>query len=209
MRSLLRSRKPKLFGDGPGRPLDRNAKVRIQVYARAWTARQKQPGQHRGPLTRAGFEVLQALLWGFHNAHTGRCFPSYETIAVKADCARDTVHKAIKALERAGILSWVNRLVWVRVREMSPFGRLEWRRRAIRTSNAYVFHDPIVAAVQPNASKSENRAPTINRNSHKSFSTPTIKSRPLDPASILDAAIIKIRERNRIALIAPEEPKTD
>jgi DNA-binding GntR family transcriptional regulator len=49
--------------------------------------------------------VLQALLWGFHNAATGRCFPSYETIAEQAACARSTVYEAINALERAGILS--------------------------------------------------------------------------------------------------------
>jgi hypothetical protein len=32
--------------------------------------------------------VLEALLWGFDNAATGRCFPSYERIAERADCAR-------------------------------------------------------------------------------------------------------------------------
>jgi len=35
---------------------------------------------------------------GFHNSRDGRCFPSYEAIAKKADCNRDTVYEAIKAL---------------------------------------------------------------------------------------------------------------
>ena len=73
-------RREKVFGHGGGQPLDRNAKARIMVYARAWSARHKRPGQHRGPLTRATLEVLEALLWGFHNSRDGRCFPSYETI---------------------------------------------------------------------------------------------------------------------------------
>ena len=49
-------------------------------------------------------------MWGFHNARSGLCFPSYETIAERAACARSTVAEAIKALEDAGILSWVNRI---------------------------------------------------------------------------------------------------
>ena len=58
---------------------------------------------HRGPITRA---FLEALLWGFHDAHTGRCFPSYEAIAVSAECNRDTVYEALKVLEWAGVLTW-------------------------------------------------------------------------------------------------------
>ena len=59
-----------------------------------------------GPITRAFLEVLEALLWGFHNSRTGRCFPSYEAIAAKAECARSTVAEALKALEWAGVLTW-------------------------------------------------------------------------------------------------------
>jgi hypothetical protein len=120
------------------------------VYARAWSARHKQPGQHRGPLTRAYLEVLEALLWGFHNSRDGRCFPSYETIAARAQCCRDTVYHAIKALEAAGILTWVNRMVRAQFREKDLFGKVVSRIRLIRTSNAYVFHDPLANAPHPN-----------------------------------------------------------
>jgi Helix-turn-helix domain len=50
-------------------------------------------------------------------------FPSYETIAEKAHCDRATVSKAIKALEDADVLTWVNRIA--RIREWGPdlFGR--------------------------------------------------------------------------------------
>jgi hypothetical protein len=149
----FRRRREKVFGHGGGQPLDRNAKARIIVYARAWSARHRRPGQHRGPLTRATLEVLEALLWGFHNSRDGRCFPSYETIALRAQCCRDTVYEAIRALEAAEILTWVNRLIRVQFREVDLFGKLALRSRLIRTSNAYVFRDPMPCA----QSRSEGR----------------------------------------------------
>ena len=73
-------------------PLDGNAKAHIAAYARAWSGRHRHsPGQHKGPITRAFLDVLEALLWGFHNSRTGCCFPSHEAIAAEAECARSTV----------------------------------------------------------------------------------------------------------------------
>ena len=139
----LRPTREKVFGEARGIPLDRNAKVRIQVYVRGYNARHRQQGQHRGPITRAFMEVLETLLWGFHNAKDGRCMPSYESIAKRAECNRDTVYEAIKALEFANILSWVNRIVRIRTRERDLFGQWAYRWRIIRTSNAYAFRDPL------------------------------------------------------------------
>jgi hypothetical protein len=45
----LRRRREKVFGPGRAVPLDRNAKVRILAYAKAWGAHHKQPGQHAAP----------------------------------------------------------------------------------------------------------------------------------------------------------------
>src|SRR6516225_12306406 len=106
----------KVFGAGRAMPLDRNAKARIMAYARAWTARHRLPGQHKGPITRAFLDVLQALLWGFHNSRSGACFPSYARIAEKAGCARSTVAEALRVLEWAGILTWQQRIARVRER---------------------------------------------------------------------------------------------
>ena len=97
----LRPRREKVFGDGRPRALDRNAKVRIMTRARA-LSRRTEKGKHYGAITAKALAVLEALLWGFHNASSGRCFPSYETIADRARCARSTVAEAIKALEEAG-----------------------------------------------------------------------------------------------------------
>ena len=68
----------KVFGPGRAVPLDGNAKARIVAYAKAWNARHKEGRQHKGPITRTFMEVLEALIWGFHNSRSGCCFPSYE-----------------------------------------------------------------------------------------------------------------------------------
>jgi Helix-turn-helix domain len=133
----------KLFGDGRPIPLDRNAKARIMMLARA-LKRPTEAGKHYGALTAKFLDVLGALVWGFHNAASGRCFPSYESIADRAGVSRMTVYSAIRALERLGILTWVNRIK--RVREYVPglFGKASASRwRIVRTSNGYSFADPL------------------------------------------------------------------
>lgn len=131
-------RREKVFGEGRCIPLDRNAKARIMMRARALMHRTEER-KHYGVLTAKFVAVLGALVWEFQNCHTGRCFPSYERIADKAGCSRATVYTAIHALERAGILTWVNRIVRVREWGRDLFGRAQNRTRVIRTSNAYTF----------------------------------------------------------------------
>jgi hypothetical protein len=151
----------KLFGYGRPRPLDRNQKARIMHWARC-VARERAPGKQRGIITRAALEVLQALLWRFHGARNGLCFPSYERIAEAAHCARSTVYEAIQALEDAGLLTWANRIKRVRERCVDLLGDQGWRWRVLRTSNAYAFHDPSPSAERPNPSKSEKATGTGN-----------------------------------------------
>lgn len=159
----LRPRREKVFAttgdDAPGFALDGNAKARIKVYAQSYNARHRQKGQHWGPITRAFMDVLDALLWGFHNCKDGRCMPSYETIAERAKCSRDTVYEAIKALEFANILTWVNRIIRIRTRTRDLFGKWAYGWKIIRTSNAYLFRDPLPCHQGPvslrNSSKSE------------------------------------------------------
>ena len=158
---MLTRRREKVFGPGHAVPLDRNAKARIAAYAAAWSARQCRPGQHKGPVTRAFLEVLEALLFGFHNGPTGRCFPSYERIAEKAGCCRRTVAEALKVLEWAAVLTWQHRIARVRERCRDLFGHEGWRWRVIRTSNAYVFRDP--AETGRFRSECKNPPGTINQ----------------------------------------------
>ena len=136
-----RRRREKMFGLGRPRALDRNAKVRIMHWARC-LSRRIEKGRAYGVVTAKTLAVLEALLWAFHNAKSGLCFPSYETIAEAAHCARSTVAEAIKALEEAGIMSWVHRLKRVRVACVDLFGVDGVRVVPQRTSNAYHFFDP-------------------------------------------------------------------
>jgi hypothetical protein len=155
-------RREKMFGLGRPHALDRNAKVRIMHWARCLTHRTEK-GKAYGQVTAKALAVLEALLWGFHNAKSGICFPSYERIAEAAGCARSTVAQALRVLEDAKVLSWVHRIK--RVREPCPdlLGENGWRWRVLRTSNSYAFNDPSPAGTQPNSSKSEKETGTPNQ----------------------------------------------
>jgi Helix-turn-helix domain len=179
-------RREKVFGPGNAVPLDRNAKCRIAAYARAWSARNRQPSQHKGPITRAFLEVLQALLWGFHNSRSGICFPSYERIAEKAGCARSTVAEALKALEWAGVLTWQHRITRIRERCTDLFGREGWRWRIIRTSNAYAFRDPKAVCSGGFPAKSENQSGTQDQEYLDPVQAPA-----RDPDSPLERALAR------------------
>ena len=134
--SRARPRREKMFGLGRSRALDRNAKARIMHLARC-LSRRTEKGKAYGQITAKALAVLEALLWGFHNAKSGLCFPSYERIAEAAGSARSTVADAIKALEDAGILSWVNRLKRVAEASRDLFGHRIRKTRVIRSSNGY------------------------------------------------------------------------
>jgi hypothetical protein len=184
----MRGRREKVFGPGRQIPLDRNAKCRVLAAAKAYSALHRQDGQHKGPITRAFLDVLRALLWQFHNARSGCCFPSYERIAEAAGCSRSTVALALRALEFAGVLTWVNRIVRVRELVTDLFGKPTWIWRVVRTSNAYVFRDP--------GSKSENRGGTQNQE----IQSPSVAALPSDhrvqpalarPESALERALAR------------------
>lgn len=135
MKTLAKKR-DKVFGAGRPLPMDREAKVRLMTLAR-FLSRKTEARKHYGQLTAKALHVLEALLWTFHNAKTGLCFPSLKRLAEAARCSPATVQKAIRALEACGLLSWVNRIV--RRREHGPAG---WRWRVYRTSNGYRLTDP-------------------------------------------------------------------
>ena len=93
-----------------------------------------------------------ALLWGFHNSRSGCCFPSYEAIAAKAECARGTVCEALKALEWAGVLTWQNRITRAVVRQRDLFGRWSHRWTVIRTVQRLRVPRPAAAACRRSGS---------------------------------------------------------
>jgi hypothetical protein len=151
-------RRERMFGLGRPRALDRNAKIRIMHWARC-LARRTEKGRAYGVVTAKSLAVLEALLWAFHNAKNGLCFPSYEMIAAAAGCARSTVAEAIRALEEAGVMSWVHRIKRVRVACPDLFGGEGSRLVPQRTSNAYHFNDPGGAGASVNLNKESASAP--------------------------------------------------
>ena len=114
------------------------------------------------------------------------CFPSYEAIADRAECARSTVAEALKVLEWAGVLSWQHRLTRIREGCTDLFGHHGWRWRVIRTSNAYVFSDPKAAVSGWFASKSENPPGTLNQEFLDLYGHP-----PSTPDSPLERALAR------------------
>ena len=198
----LKPKREKVFGDGRPVPLDRNMKARIMVLARA-LMHKTEAGKHYGAITAKAYAVLEALLWAFHNARSGLCFPSYERIAEQAGCARSTVAEAIKALELAGILSWVNRIARVRDAERDLFGKLVPRWRVVRISNGYAFRDPGAGRTGPdskgNSSKSENRSGTSIQESLNPLAR--AQPPPIDPDSALGKALNRLQR----AIKAKEE----
>jgi hypothetical protein len=139
-----------------------------------------------GALGRAALDVLGALLWVFHNARSGVCFPSYERIAERSGCARSTVAEAIKALEWAGVLTWQNRITRIRERCTDLFGRDGWRWRVIRTSNCYQFRDPQAVNSRGVPCKSDQRTGTPDQEVSKPLQAPAI-----DPTSPLERALAR------------------
>jgi hypothetical protein len=157
------ARREKHFGEGRSIPLDRNAKARVLMLAQSFLHRmadgtEKPAGKAYGALTAKHLDVLRALLLGFHNGKSGRCFPSYEAAMDRAGCARSTVYLAIQALEKLGILTWVNRMFRARVVDVSGtdlLGHTLTRIRIMRTSNAYTFADPNPGGFVERFTKSE------------------------------------------------------
>jgi Helix-turn-helix domain len=206
-------RREKIFGPAPSHPLDGNAKARVWAAAAAYNAAYRQPRQHWGPLTRATMDVLKAILWRFHGADGGgRCFPSFERIAAVAKCHRDTVCEAVKALEQAGLLTWVHRITRIRRRERDLLGAWGSAWQVIRTSNAYRFIDPLDRMRGRNSCKSENPARPLSPEkktdgARLDGARVTPEGSPRPPPVPLDPPVIALRREHGSAVGAPLSPQ--
>ena len=124
------------------------------TLARALMHRSEE-GKHYGVLTAKFVAVLRALLWGFHNAATGKCFPSYERIAEKADCAGARSMRQSARWRTPASLRGCNRIRACAKWGPDLFGRAQNRWRVVRTTNQYRFVDPQPPARPPDSSKFE------------------------------------------------------
>jgi hypothetical protein len=117
----------KIFGLMTG-ALDREAKHRLLHRARCL--------KRARLITRAAYDIFASLLVGFHNGASGRCFPSYAKIAAAAGCCPRSISEALRALEACQLVTVINRLIRVRVRDEQACC---WRVVPQRTSNCYLF----------------------------------------------------------------------
>jgi hypothetical protein len=198
----LRPRREKLFGEGPRIPLDREAKVRIMHLARG-LKHKTEPGKHYGRLTGKFVDVLHAMVWLIHDGRSGQCNPAYGTIAAKAGCAPSTVGRAIRALEAVGVLSWVNRIRRVGIRERDLFGQWTMTWRVLRTSNAYVLNDPgRGSGARESAGKPSKTE--FRRGPPDNIKTQAATAVALDPTSPVDRALQRF---GQAAGFFPTEPE--
>ena len=87
----------------------KKAAVKLWHRARDFDCATHEPGKHGGAVGPAALAVLQALIFDFINARTGRLDPSYQAIARKAGVCVRTVATALARLRDLGILDWVRR----------------------------------------------------------------------------------------------------
>ena len=168
-------KRQKVFTDGKQAPIDRNDRARVMALAHSVRK------QHK--ITRAGVDILRALLYKFANLKDGRCFPAYDKIADEAGCHDRTVGRCLPELEAAGLLTWVNRVLRVRERVEGLAGIWASTWRVIRTSNAYDF--PLIAKKrQQNDDKRQKDLGTTNQ------ATLPLTTDHLDPENPLQAALI-------------------
>jgi hypothetical protein len=136
-RTIIRVKRERRYGEPETLTIDRNLRVRLWVAAKAYNAAEKAKGEHGGPLTHAMLRVFGELL--FYFAGKRGCWPAYEQIAAKAGVARSTVALAIRALENAGFIRVINRIVRVDHWMTDMFGRRARITAIERLSNSYVL----------------------------------------------------------------------
>jgi hypothetical protein len=176
-------------GDQWRRPLDRNDRARVLHCAEALERRTKRKHKRDGVLGQSALALLRCLLNHFQNGKSGRLDPSYTQMQKITGFCRQTIADALKALERAGILEIMRRIVRERVRvwveEAKKFFVYD---RVVQTTNAYMVNFPL----PDRAAFGDLGAPLLRpeeyRSSESRFSTePTSafnypSTAPLDPA---------------------------
>jgi hypothetical protein len=95
----------KVFGPGRLVPLDRNAKVRVTMVARALMRHQEKGKGLRQESARRRWRCSPRCSGASTTPRPASASPSYEAIAEAAGCARSTGYEAIRALEQVGVPS--------------------------------------------------------------------------------------------------------
>ena len=131
-------------GDQWRRPLDRNDRARVLHCAEALERRTKRKHKRDGVLGQSALALLRCLLNHFQNVNSGRLDPSYTQMQKITGFCRETIAKALKALESAGILEIMRRIVRERCRVWSEEAKKFFvYDRVVQTTNAYMVNFPL------------------------------------------------------------------
>ena len=181
------------IGDRHRRPLDRNDRARVLMRAEALERRTKHKHKRDGVLGQSGLAVLRCLVTYFQNRQSGRLDPGYDDIQRITGFCRQTIANAIKALERAGILEVMRRIVRERCRVWIEAAQQFFVfDRVVQTTNAYMINYPLpdraeygdlgAPLLRPAKYRpSESRFSTVPT-SNFSYQNNTPPEKPLDPA---------------------------
>jgi hypothetical protein len=131
-------------GDQWRRAIDRNDRARVLMCAEALERRTKRKHKRDGVLGQSALTLLRCLLTHFQNAKTGRLDPSYTQMQKITGFCRETIANALKALENAGILEIMRRIVRERCRVWSEEAKKFFvYDRVVQTTNAYMVNFPL------------------------------------------------------------------
>ena len=101
--------------------------------------RRTEKGRAYGAITAKAFAALEALLWGFHNAKSGLCFPSYEKIGLRSRSDDPVLARGVIALKIIDF-ECASRVIVPTCRHLRGRFPLAWRSllgRALGTEAAY------------------------------------------------------------------------
>lgn len=150
-------------------PLDRNQRARLICQAESIERRTKAKGRKSGILGQTGLAVLRSLIFDFSNRSTGLCCPSIKSIQLKTGFCKQTVVKAIRALEAVGLIRVVRRLV----RRV-----IDGIVRCVQGSNLYSFQLDGKIAIVPLLAGRARSFPAVNALMPLLFS-PGLRSRDI------------------------------
>jgi hypothetical protein len=98
----------------------------------------RQSGRRNGALGRPAVDILRAMVLKF--GRSGKCFPSYEAIRQYTGYCNETIRRALKALENAGLIARIRRRATKVISRISQItGRREDVAMEVQTSNLYTF----------------------------------------------------------------------
>jgi hypothetical protein len=88
-------------------------RVRIIFQAEALERKSKRRGCRNGVLGLTGLLLLKTLAFRFFNSARGAAWPSYDTLVKTTGLCRQTIARAIRRLEMAGVLDVSRRAGWI------------------------------------------------------------------------------------------------